>query len=65
LHLGTTSAARCGCRRAGAPCRIEAKSRRIPIDPPYVGRVAGPMTRTVDDTALMMSVLSKPIGATA
>src|ERR1041384_6973411 len=33
---------------------------RIPIDPPYVGRVAGPMTRTVDDTALMMSVLSKP-----
>jgi aspartyl-tRNA(Asn)/glutamyl-tRNA(Gln) amidotransferase subunit A len=33
---------------------------RIPIDPPYVGRVAGPMTRTVADTALMMSVLSKP-----
>src|SRR5262249_27251253 len=25
-----------------------------------VGRVAGPMTRTVDDTALMMTVLSKP-----
>jgi len=33
---------------------------RIPIDPPYVGRVAGPMTRIVDDAALMMSVLSKP-----
>ncbi len=33
---------------------------RIPIDPPYVGRVAGPMTRTVDDNALMMGVLSKP-----
>jgi aspartyl-tRNA(Asn)/glutamyl-tRNA(Gln) amidotransferase subunit A len=33
---------------------------RIPLDPPYVGRVAGPMTRTVDDNALMMSVLSKP-----
>src|SRR5206468_5778849 len=33
---------------------------RIPIDPPYVARCAGPMTRTVDDTALMMSVLSKP-----
>ncbi|MGE0753027.1 MAG: amidase [Variibacter sp.] len=33
---------------------------RIPIDPPYVGRCAGPMTRTVDDTALMMAVLSKP-----
>src|SRR5467141_350481 len=33
---------------------------RIPIDPFYVGRVAGPITRTVDDAALMMSVLSRP-----
>jgi len=33
---------------------------RVPIDPPYVGRVAGPMTRTVDDAALMMTVLSRP-----
>lgn len=33
---------------------------RIPIDPPYYGRVAGPMTRTVADTALMMRVLSQP-----
>jgi aspartyl-tRNA(Asn)/glutamyl-tRNA(Gln) amidotransferase subunit A len=33
---------------------------RIPIDPPYVGRVAGPMTRTVKDAALMMGVLSLP-----
>jgi aspartyl-tRNA(Asn)/glutamyl-tRNA(Gln) amidotransferase subunit A len=33
---------------------------RVPIDPTYVGRVAGPMTRTVDDAALMMCVLSKP-----
>src|SRR5437763_830653 len=33
---------------------------RIPLDPPYVGRAAGPMTRTVDDNALMMSVLSRP-----
>jgi aspartyl-tRNA(Asn)/glutamyl-tRNA(Gln) amidotransferase subunit A len=33
---------------------------RVPVDPPYVGRVAGPMTRTVDDAALMMSVLAKP-----
>jgi aspartyl-tRNA(Asn)/glutamyl-tRNA(Gln) amidotransferase subunit A len=33
---------------------------RVPIDPPYYGRVAGPMTRTVADTALMMSVLSLP-----
>ncbi len=33
---------------------------RIPIDPPYIGRVAGPMTRTVADAALMMQVLSGP-----
>jgi aspartyl-tRNA(Asn)/glutamyl-tRNA(Gln) amidotransferase subunit A len=33
---------------------------RIPVDPPYVGRVAGPMTRSVGDAALMMSVLSLP-----
>lgn len=33
---------------------------RIPIYPPYAGRVAGPMTRTVADSALMMGVLSKP-----
>ncbi|MCQ8280011.1 amidase [Acetobacteraceae bacterium KSS8] len=33
---------------------------RIPIDPYYTGRCAGPMTRTVDDAARMMAVLSKP-----
>jgi aspartyl-tRNA(Asn)/glutamyl-tRNA(Gln) amidotransferase subunit A len=31
---------------------------RIPIDPPYTGRAAGPMTRSVADAALMMQVLS-------
>jgi len=33
---------------------------RIPIDPPYPGRVAGPMTRTVEDAALAMTVLTLP-----
>jgi aspartyl-tRNA(Asn)/glutamyl-tRNA(Gln) amidotransferase subunit A len=33
---------------------------RIPIDPPYTGRAAGPMTRSVADAALMMRVLSRP-----
>ncbi|MDE2364903.1 MAG: amidase [Hyphomicrobiales bacterium] len=33
---------------------------RIPIDPPFQGRVAGPMTRTVADAALFMRVLSRP-----
>jgi len=35
---------------------------RIPIDPPYMGRAAGPMTRTVGDAALFMQVLSRPDG---
>jgi aspartyl-tRNA(Asn)/glutamyl-tRNA(Gln) amidotransferase subunit A len=33
---------------------------RVPIDPPYIGRVAGPITRTVADAALVMSVLARP-----
>lgn len=33
---------------------------RIPIKPPYAGRVAGPMTRTVTDAALLMRPLSRP-----
>ena len=33
---------------------------RVPIHPPFAGRVAGPMTRTVADAALMMATLSLP-----
>ena len=33
---------------------------RIPIDPPYTGRAAGPMTRDVGDAALMMQALARP-----
>ena len=33
---------------------------RIPIDPPYMGRAAGPMTRSVADSALAMQVLTRP-----
>ncbi len=33
---------------------------RVPIDPFYLGRVAGPMTRCVADAALMMRTLSRP-----
>ncbi|MFB9902805.1 amidase [Allokutzneria oryzae] len=33
---------------------------RVPVDPPYPGRVVGPMTRLAVDAALLMSVLSKP-----
>src|SRR3954465_5388663 len=46
----------CWCGLVG----LKPSHGRVPVDPPYVGRVAGPMTRSVDDAALMMSVLSKP-----
>ncbi len=33
---------------------------RVPVDPPFLGRVVGPMTRTVADSALLMAELAKP-----
>ena len=33
---------------------------RVPINPPFLGRVAGPLTRTVSDAALMMNVITAP-----
>src|SRR5205085_10697718 len=33
---------------------------RIPIDPPFMGRAAGPMSREVADAAWFMSVRARP-----
>ncbi|HEY6525350.1 MAG TPA: amidase [Solirubrobacteraceae bacterium] len=33
---------------------------RVPVNPPYYARVAGPLTRTVADAARAMSVLAQP-----
>lgn len=61
LHVGTDIGG--SVRLPAAWCGIftlKPSLGRIPIYPPYAGRVAGPMTRTVADAALMMGVLSRP-----
>ncbi len=39
---------------------LKPSAGRVPLDAPYLGRVAGPLCRTVADTALLMEVLSRP-----
>ena len=61
LHVGTDIGG--SIRLPAAWCGVfglKPSNGRIPIKPPYYGRVAGPMTRCVDDAALMMSVLAQP-----
>ncbi len=61
LHLGTDIGG--SVRLPAGWCGLvgfKPSAGRVPIDPPYVGRTAGPLTRTVDDCAAMMAILVQP-----
>jgi aspartyl-tRNA(Asn)/glutamyl-tRNA(Gln) amidotransferase subunit A len=61
LHVGTDIGG--SVRLPGGWCglaTLKPSFGRVPIDPPYHGRVAGPMARTVEDVALAMGVLAQP-----
>jgi len=61
LHIGTDIGG--SIRLPAAWCGVfgfKPSLGRVPIDPPYTGRAAGPITRSVADAALMMQALAQP-----
>lgn len=60
IHLGTDIGG--SIRLPAGWCGVvgfKPSGGRVPIQPPYIGRVAGPITRTVEDAAIAMAALTR------